>query len=86
MNLSDDDVKFFLETMAGNVLAYNALEAIPDHVPHVKYPRTRGHRPEPHENPYNAWYYKSEVNERPRVRSRASAWPSRTTSAWPACR
>ncbi len=65
MNLSDDDVKFFLETMAGNVAAYNALEAIPDHVPHVKYPRTRGHRPEPHENPYNAWYYKSEVKGAP---------------------
>src|SRR5262245_27208215 len=65
MNLSDDDVKFFLETMAGNVPAYNLLETLSDHLPHVKYPRTRGHRPEPDENPYNAWYYRSEVKGAP---------------------
>ena len=65
MNLSEDDVKFFLETMAGNVAAYNRLETLSDHLPHVKYPRTRGHRPEPDENPYNAWYHRSEVKGAP---------------------
>jgi amidase len=33
MNLSDDDVTFFLETMTGSVAAYNAIESIPDHLP-----------------------------------------------------
>jgi amidase len=65
MSLSDDDVKFFLETMAGSVAAYNLLESVPDHLPHVKYPRTRGHRPEGEENKHNAWYYKSEVKGAP---------------------
>jgi amidase len=65
MSLSDDDVKFFLETMTGNVAAYNLLESLPDHLPHVKYPRTRGHRPEGEENKYNAWYYKSEIKGAP---------------------
>ena len=61
MNLSDSDVAFFLETMAGNVAAYNLLESLPDNLPAVKYPRTPGYRPEGAENKYNAWYYKSEI-------------------------
>jgi amidase len=65
MSLSDDDVKFFLDTMGGSVAAYNLLESVPDHLPHVHYPRTRGHRPEGDENKYNAWYYKSEVKGAP---------------------
>jgi amidase len=31
----------------------------------VKYPRTRGHRPEGEDNKHNAWYYKSEVKGAP---------------------
>ena len=65
MSLSDDDVKFFLDAMSGSLGAYNALESVPDHLPHVKYPRTRGYRPEGEENPYNAWYYKSEIKGAP---------------------
>ena len=66
MSLSDDDVKFFLETMTGSVAAYNVLESMPDYLPPVKYPRTRGYRPEGEENKYNAWYYKSEIKGAPR--------------------
>jgi amidase len=65
LTLSDDDVTFFLGTMAGNVAAYHALEAMADPIPVVKYPRTPGYRPEGAENKYNAWYYKSEVKGAP---------------------
>ena len=61
MNLSDSDVAFFLETMAGNVAAYNVLESLPDNLPAVKYPRTPGYEPEGAENKYNLWYRKSEI-------------------------
>src|SRR5437867_6736767 len=61
MTLSDADVAFFLETMAGNVAAYHAVEAMADPMPPVKYPRTPGYRPQGAENRYNAWYYKAEV-------------------------
>src|SRR3954465_3755723 len=61
MTLSDADVTFFLETMAGSVAAYHAIEALADPMPPVKYPRTPGYRPAGAENKYNAWYYKSEV-------------------------
>src|SRR5213594_5109323 len=65
MNLSDADVAFFLETMGGSVAAYHAIEAMADPMPPVQYPRTPGYRPEGPENPYNAWYYKSEVQGAP---------------------
>ena len=65
MTLSDDDVKFFLETMGGNIAAYHAIEAMVDPMPPVKYPRTPGYRPQGAENKYNAWYYKSEVQGAP---------------------
>jgi amidase len=65
LTLSDDDVAFFLTTMAGNVAAYHAVEAMADPMPVVKYPRTPGYRPEGAENKYNAWYYKSEVKGAP---------------------
>jgi amidase len=65
MTLSDDDVAFFLTTMAGSVAAYHAVEAMADPMPVVKYPRTPGYRPEGADNKYNAWYYKSEVKGAP---------------------
>jgi amidase len=65
MNLSEHDVTFFLETMAGSVGVYALLDGMSDNLPPVKYPRSRGHRPEGEENKYNAWYYKAEVKGAP---------------------
>ena len=65
MNLSDEDVSFFLETMPGSVAAYAAVEAMADEPPAIRYPRGPGARPPKQENPYNAWYVKSEVKGAP---------------------
>src|SRR5262249_42442277 len=54
--LADPDAQSFLGLMAGTFAAYDAVAAMPDHVPAVKYPRTPGYRPEGAENRYNAWY------------------------------
>jgi len=59
--LSDADAQSFLGLMAGTFAAYDAVAAMPDHVPAVKYPRTPGYRPEGAENRYNAWYVKTTV-------------------------
>src|SRR6202795_504503 len=59
--LTDEDVTSFRGLMQGSVDAYNAVAAMPDEVPIVKYPRTPGYRPGPEENPHNAWYCKSTV-------------------------
>ncbi|WP_372084525.1 amidase [Tistrella mobilis] len=61
MTLSADEAAEYLTLMAGNFAAYDALDAMPDNIPVVKYPRTPGYRPEGAENKYGAWYVKSEV-------------------------
>ncbi|MBL27410.1 MAG: Asp-tRNA(Asn)/Glu-tRNA(Gln) amidotransferase GatCAB subunit A [Rhodospirillaceae bacterium] len=61
MSLTDGEVQFFIDQMAGMVGAYSALDALPDYLPDSKYPRSPGYRPGPDENPLNAWYWKATV-------------------------
>jgi amidase len=65
LSLTDADVTSFLGLMQGSVDAYNAVAAMPDEVPPVKYPRSPGYRPGPEENPRNAWYRKATVKGAP---------------------
>src|SRR5712692_9796927 len=61
ITLGDADVQSFLGLMAGSFAAYDAVDAMPDFLPQVRYPRTPGYRPEGAENRYNAWYVKTTV-------------------------
>ncbi|MEQ9639721.1 MAG: amidase [Alphaproteobacteria bacterium] len=61
MSLSDDDAASFAALIAPSIDGYNVVDAMPDYLPRVKYPRTPGYRPEGEENKYNAWYVKTEV-------------------------
>lgn len=61
ITLTDGDIASYLELMAGTIAAYDAVDAMPDYLPQVKYPRTPGYRPDGAENRYNAWYVKSVV-------------------------
>ena len=45
--------------MEGTIQAYDRVDALPDYLPEVRYPRTPGYRPRRAENPLNAWYVKS---------------------------
>jgi amidase len=65
MTLTDDDLHSYLDLMAGSFGAYDAVDAMPDFLPEVKYPRTPGYQPEGTENPYNAWYVKTTVKGAP---------------------
>lgn len=60
-SLTDDDLREFMDAMGGSLEAYDAVDALPDFLPEVKYPRTPGKRPPDSENPYNAWYVKSKI-------------------------
>ena len=42
--------------MQANFDAYDLIDALPDEIPAVHYPRAAGYRPEGDENPLNAWY------------------------------
>ncbi len=61
LTLTDADVESFLELMVDTVAAYNVVDAMPDNLPEVKYPRTPGSRPEGEENKFNAWYVKTKI-------------------------
>ena len=66
MSMSDTRVQEFLDVMQGTLDAYDVVDAMPDYLPPVLYPRTAGYRPSPEENPLNAWYVKTEVRGAPR--------------------
>ncbi len=61
MTLSSSDAASFRDLMRGAIGSYNRLDEIPEPMLPVKYPRSAGHRPSAAENPFNAWYWKSEI-------------------------
>lgn len=61
MNLTDDELLEYLEIIEPNFQSYDRLDATPDNLPEVRYPRSPGHRPTAAENPLNAWYYKTNI-------------------------
>jgi amidase len=66
LSLTDADIDFHIASMAGTVAAYQAIDALPDHLPEVKYPRAGGYRPGHHENRLNAWAWKASIKGRAR--------------------
>ncbi|MDG2000265.1 MAG: amidase [Alphaproteobacteria bacterium] len=61
LDLTSEDIESYINLLTPNVEAYNIIDAMPDNLPGVKYPRTPGYQPRAEENPYNAWYVKTEV-------------------------
>ena len=61
MSMSDREMIDYLTLMEDSFKAYDVIDAMPDNLPKVKYPRTPGYRPSAAENPMNAWYVKAEV-------------------------
>ncbi|EBA15432.1 amidase [Roseobacter sp. SK209-2-6] len=65
MNLSDEDLEEYREIIEPYMQAYDRLDAMPDYLPEVRYPRSPGHFPTQTENTLNAWYVKTEVRGAP---------------------
>lgn len=61
MSLSAEDLAFFHTALDATMLSYDLVDALPDNLPAVTYPRTTGYQPGPGENPLNAWAWKAEV-------------------------
>src|ERR1700716_4740031 len=61
MHMGDEKLKSYDSFMQANYAAYDIVDAMPDYVPAVTYPRTPGYRPEGEENKYNAWYVKTTI-------------------------
>ena len=56
-----EDAETYRAVMDGTIKAYRTIDELAELRPPVKYPRATGYRPSPAENPYNAWYWKTEI-------------------------
>lgn len=61
MSLTDADLAEYSEIMEPYIQAYDRLDATPDNLPAVRYPRSPGIAPSQSDNPLNAWYVKTNV-------------------------
>lgn len=61
LDLSEEDLESFQGLIAGSLPSYERIHELTEPKPEVKYPRTPGYRPEPADNPLNAWYYKTSI-------------------------
>lgn len=49
------------ELMQGQLDAYDLVDSLKPEMPETIYPRSAGEKPEPKDNPYNAWAVKSTI-------------------------
>ena len=61
LSLTEADAESFQGLMNGVLKSYARLDALTEPTLPVTYPRTPGFRPQPEENPYNAWYWRTEI-------------------------
>ena len=61
MTLTSEDAASFRGLMAGSIASYDRLDELTEPKLPVKYPRSAGYRPGKQENPWNAWYWKTEI-------------------------
>jgi amidase len=61
MHLDEADAASFRGLMAGPIASYARLDQLAEPKLPVKYPREPGYRPVGDENPYNAWYWKTNI-------------------------
>ncbi|MBR72352.1 MAG: Asp-tRNA(Asn)/Glu-tRNA(Gln) amidotransferase GatCAB subunit A [Rhodospirillaceae bacterium] len=66
LNLSLDDLNNHREAMHGAIENLRRIDDLPSPTLDVNYPRTPGHRPQPEENPYNAWYWRTNIKGAPK--------------------
>ena len=61
LSLELEDLESFQSLMAGNLASYDRLDELTEPSLPVAYPRSPGCRPQPQDNPLNAWYWRSEI-------------------------
>lgn len=61
MEINEDDAYSFQALLENNFAVYEILDSLPEDLPPVKYPRTPGNKPLTEDNPYNAWYWQTEI-------------------------
>jgi amidase len=61
LELSRDDLVFYRRLIEQTLPSYHRLDQLAEPRPPVRYPRTSGWRPQPEDNPLNAWYWRCSI-------------------------
>ena len=61
LSLATADLESFQGLMAGAIASYDRIDDLVEPKPAVLYPRAGAWRPEPADNPLNAWYYRCSI-------------------------
>jgi amidase len=61
--LTHEDAASFRGLMAGSIASYQRLDQLPEVKLAAGAPRDAGYRPTEAENPYNGWYWKTDIRE-----------------------
>ncbi|CAH1265689.1 QRSL1 [Branchiostoma lanceolatum] len=65
LELEQAELQEFQNVMKGTLASYQRVDQLVEPLPPVKWPRTPGWRPEPEDNPHNAWYWRTEITGAP---------------------
>ena len=65
LNLSAEDAESFRRLLLPSIDALSRLDELVEPTLPVMYPRGGGWRPQPEENPFNAWYWRCEIKGAP---------------------
>jgi amidase len=61
LNLDEEEARSYVGLIEGTLASHRRLDQLTEPELPVKYPRAGGYRPEPEENPLNAWYWKCSI-------------------------
>ena len=61
IDMNNEEAELYRGFMQGVINSSRRIDQMTEDKPEVKYPRTTGYRPNPDDNPYNAWYWRSEI-------------------------
>ena len=65
IELSEEESLCYQNLLRGVIRSCRRIDELEAYKPPVKYPRNRGHRPPRSENPYNAWFWRTEIRGAP---------------------
>lgn len=65
MDVTAEYAQEFIDFCQAFVPGFRLIDRLPDETPPVKYPRTPGYRPDPADNPLNAWYVRTDIRGAP---------------------
>ena len=61
LEISLEDRDTYRSLIDATLSAYDVVDHLPNHLPEVKYPREMGEAVSSSDNPFNAWYWKSQI-------------------------